>query len=452
MHAIALGLVLAASAPKPAAPPPLPEVLKQATASHQPVLLDVYTSWCEPCARLAKEVFPRPEVQKALGAYRFVSYDAEKGTGIDVAERFDVHSYPSLLVLNPAGELVTRIEAQGAEGIVEALARWREIASSTEPIEERAKTSRDPNLLYLAARQTKDPARATALYRKVRAQDPKNARGVGAKAALALAREEASHRDAKSHGELLLKLARTWPASAEGFEALNALAAFAPQDRPSAPAIRDAIARSMVKLQKEKNADGLNGLVYAAIDLGERPAALAAAKALVALKPDSANELDTLAEAYFQAGDRKRALETEKKALALPGAPEAMKENLARFEKEAPTTGPLFPHRDPLAKTASSGGGSPNWSAFQNALQFFQVRLTDRLHAACQGLPDSEYVRLYLADGKVTRAVLLDPELDAKVRACAEKAAQGADHLPTQWQKGTQTVTAMAHRIRPHTM
>jgi thioredoxin-like negative regulator of GroEL len=456
MHTIALGLLIAAAAPvvatpaEPAAPPPLSEVLKEASAQHRPVLIDVYTSWCGPCARLAKEVFPRPDVQRALTGWRFVSYDAEKGVGIDVAERFDIHSYPTLLVLDPAGEVVTRIQTQDAAGIISALERFREVASSSDPLEERAKSSRDPNLLWLAAARTKDPQRATTLLRKVLAADPKNVHGVGAKAGLALAREEAAHRDARSHAALLLRLATEWPSSEEGVEALGAIAAFDPADRPQIGTIRAALRRSARLLQAAKEADALNRLVYAALELRELPTALVAAKALVALVPAGADERDSLAEVYFRSGDRARALETEKAALALPNASPLLKMNLARFEKEAPPAEAVVPHRDPLAPCAAEKEPAP-WEKFQRQLQFFQVRLTDRLHAACAGLPALEYVRLYLADGKVKRAVLLDPEADAQTRACAEKAAMAADHFPDQW-KGKQTVTAMTYLNVTHGM
>src|SRR5690348_7398258 len=123
-----------ANQPAPEAPPPLEQVLSEAKAAHQGVFLDVYTAWCQPCAYLAKEVFPTPKVQQALQGYRFVSYDAEKGVGIDVAERFQVHVYPTLLVLSSTGEVIKRLEGPTPDEIPVALNDLRAVASSPTPL------------------------------------------------------------------------------------------------------------------------------------------------------------------------------------------------------------------------------------------------------------------------------------------------------------------------------
>src|SRR5437879_13699157 len=98
--------------PKPVAPahePPLAEVIAAAKQRKAPIFLDVYTDWCGPCARLEREVFPRPEVKAALAGYRVQRYDAERGAGVEVAAKYHVQSYPSLLVLFPDGTLLERV-------------------------------------------------------------------------------------------------------------------------------------------------------------------------------------------------------------------------------------------------------------------------------------------------------------------------------------------------------
>jgi hypothetical protein len=53
----------------------------------------------------------------------------------------------------------------------------------------------------------------------------------------------------------------------------------------------------------------------------------------VELQPDHAGNLDTLAEAHFQRGDRDRAMELMKKCIALDGKNSYFGKQLERFEK-----------------------------------------------------------------------------------------------------------------------
>ncbi len=57
-------------------------ILKKAKDLKKPVFIDVYTSWCGPCKRMAKEIFPKKEVGEKFNA-SFINYalDAEKGKG-----------------------------------------------------------------------------------------------------------------------------------------------------------------------------------------------------------------------------------------------------------------------------------------------------------------------------------------------------------------------------------
>ena len=80
------------------------EALAQAKQENKLVFMDCYTSWCGPCKNMTEKVFP----QKAAGDYfnpRFVcvKYDMEKGEGVELAKQFDVHAYPSFIIIRPDG-------------------------------------------------------------------------------------------------------------------------------------------------------------------------------------------------------------------------------------------------------------------------------------------------------------------------------------------------------------
>lgn len=83
------------------------EILTQAKAEGKLVFMDCYTSWCGPCKRLSSQTFPTPEA----GAYfnqRFVNtkFDMEQGEGPELAAKFGVRAYPTLLWIDPQTETV----------------------------------------------------------------------------------------------------------------------------------------------------------------------------------------------------------------------------------------------------------------------------------------------------------------------------------------------------------
>lgn len=84
--------------------------LDKAKKEKKLVFLDAYTTWCGPCKWMSKNVF----TDDAVGAYynsNFVNakMDMEKGEGLDIAEKYGINVYPSLLWINGDGEVVHRV-------------------------------------------------------------------------------------------------------------------------------------------------------------------------------------------------------------------------------------------------------------------------------------------------------------------------------------------------------
>ena len=84
------------------------EVLKQAGEKGCPVFVDIYTTWCGPCKKMAREIF----TQKEAGDYfntHFVNcqIDAEKGEGVEIARKFNVSAYPTCLFVDSRGKLIS---------------------------------------------------------------------------------------------------------------------------------------------------------------------------------------------------------------------------------------------------------------------------------------------------------------------------------------------------------
>ncbi len=87
----------------------LAELKKMAEAQQKTIFIDCYTTWCGPCKRMSKDIFP----DSTVGAYynaHFINakFDMENGEGIEIANNYNVNSYPTYLFLNSKGELVHR--------------------------------------------------------------------------------------------------------------------------------------------------------------------------------------------------------------------------------------------------------------------------------------------------------------------------------------------------------
>ena len=95
-------------------------ILAKASAENKLIFMDAYTTWCGPCKMMSKDVF----TEASVGAFyneNFINakIDMEAGEGLELAERYEVRAYPTLLFIDGDGELVHRgVGYQSAEQFV----------------------------------------------------------------------------------------------------------------------------------------------------------------------------------------------------------------------------------------------------------------------------------------------------------------------------------------------
>lgn len=85
------------------------EVLQEAKKQNKPIFVDFYTSWCGPCKLMTKTTFANTNVGDYLNS-NYIAYkiDCEKGEGIQMAEKFEIYSYPTLCFFDKNGKLQSK--------------------------------------------------------------------------------------------------------------------------------------------------------------------------------------------------------------------------------------------------------------------------------------------------------------------------------------------------------
>lgn len=86
------------------------EAIALAKKEKKKIFIDFFTEWCGPCLNMALTVFPLPQVGEAYNKnFICLKIDAEKGEGRELAKRYEVHSYPSYIFVDPkTQELIHR--------------------------------------------------------------------------------------------------------------------------------------------------------------------------------------------------------------------------------------------------------------------------------------------------------------------------------------------------------
>lgn len=111
-------------------------ILDKAKKENKLVFLDAFASWCGPCKMLEKNVFTKQEVGTYYNSH-FINarFDMEKGEGRDIARKYSITSYPSLLFLNGNGEVVYK--GKGYMDVADFLGMGKDVLDPENSLEKR---------------------------------------------------------------------------------------------------------------------------------------------------------------------------------------------------------------------------------------------------------------------------------------------------------------------------
>ncbi len=107
--------------------------LAKANAEDKLLFVDAYTDWCGPCKWMTNSVFPDSAVGELFNSH-FVSIkiDMEKGEGPELAKKYQVRAYPSLMFINGEGELVEKVV--GGRPVAALLSIGERVVDGVQPI------------------------------------------------------------------------------------------------------------------------------------------------------------------------------------------------------------------------------------------------------------------------------------------------------------------------------
>jgi thioredoxin 1 len=86
------------------------QALKKAKKEKKLIFVDAYAVWCGPCKWMEANTFREKEVGDAFNKeFINLKIDMEKGEGPELARKYNVRAYPTLLLIDGDGKVVKRI-------------------------------------------------------------------------------------------------------------------------------------------------------------------------------------------------------------------------------------------------------------------------------------------------------------------------------------------------------
>jgi tetratricopeptide (TPR) repeat protein len=312
----------------------LHSALRKARSEHKLVFVDVFATWCGPCQEMDVEAYPRDEVGRMMdGGFIALRRDGERGEGLEIAQRYHVVGFPTMLVLDDKGSEIDRLMG-GLSGLelLQQLERVKARKGTLAELEKTlAKAPTEPLKLEVATRHAiRGEARAVGELTAVIAADPDNKAHRAANAMLVLGKYYylRGSKDYAAAEKTLLELQRRFAGSDEAAQTPYhlALAQLRGGKTAEARATLDAwIAASPKDAERYASAAW-----FCFKESNDRARGIELAKKGLAIAPNEDGMWDTLGELYLATGDRAEARKAWTRAIELAPKKDYYKVQLAR--------------------------------------------------------------------------------------------------------------------------
>ncbi|MDE5999829.1 MAG: thioredoxin family protein [Bacteroidaceae bacterium] len=132
----------------------LEQASAKAKAENKLIFLDCFTSWCGPCKKMARDVFPQEQVGAFMNPrYVNLKIDMESAYGAPLAKKLQIQAYPTFVIFNANAEEIGRfVGGCAAEDFIKNVEEKSKDNSSAELQKRWQNGDRDPEFLktYLA--------------------------------------------------------------------------------------------------------------------------------------------------------------------------------------------------------------------------------------------------------------------------------------------------------------
>ena len=132
----------------------LEQASAKAKAENKLIFLDCFTSWCGPCKKMARDVFPQEQVGAFMNPrYVNLKIDMESAYGAPLAKKLQIQAYPTFVIFNANAEEIGRfVGGCAAEDFIKNVEEKSKDNSSAELQKRWQSGDRDPEFLktYLA--------------------------------------------------------------------------------------------------------------------------------------------------------------------------------------------------------------------------------------------------------------------------------------------------------------
>ncbi len=314
------------------------EILDAAEKESKHIFIDFFATWCSPCKQLDKVTYKDPQVIEFLNGIIPVKYDAEKGEGKILAERFRVKAFPTLVLLASDGTEIDRhVGYLDPEDFLETMQNYQKGINTAQYYEEKLKKNpADLELLHILGTKYADAMivdKATKHLGEIIERDPSNEHGFTARALNSLAVTFYASEDYEQAVTYFKKLLADFPENEAYDRGLTMLARTYYKMGQEEKCI-ETYMQYVNRHPDEPRA--LNSFAwFCASRKIALDQALPLAKKAAELSDESPNILDTLAELYFAMGEYDKAVEIEEKAAAKEPEDVYYRDQIIKFLKAA---------------------------------------------------------------------------------------------------------------------